>query len=129
MDDQRLLESTVLWSEEDRQHLTLAGEVLADQVEAMLDLRYGFVGSHGHLRALLQRSRRRARQPLPRSVRVPQWVRAAIASAAPGHVAAVRDLFIDRLVPTQLEAIAQAAAAVLAGIDDDALDDGQRPAR
>lgn len=42
--------------------------------------------------------------------------RSEIESAAPGHVAAVRDLFVDRLTPRQLEAVADAAEAVLAGL-------------
>ena len=41
--------------------------------------------------------------------------RRAIAAAAPGHVAAVRHLFVDRLTPRQLDAIAVGAEAVLAG--------------
>lgn len=41
-----------------------------------------------------------------------------IASAAPGHVDAVRRLFVDRLTPSQLEVIGDAAEAVLAGLDD-----------
>ncbi len=44
-----LLKQTVLWSDEDEQFLRMAGEVLKDQVEAILDLWYGFVGSHQHL--------------------------------------------------------------------------------
>jgi DNA-binding MarR family transcriptional regulator len=43
--------------------------------------------------------------------------RGAIAAAAPGHVAAVRRLFVDRLDPEQLDVIGAAAAAVLAGLD------------
>jgi DNA-binding MarR family transcriptional regulator len=41
-----------------------------------------------------------------------------IDSAAPGHVDAVRRLFIDRLTPEQLDAIATAAEAVLEGLDE-----------
>jgi Protoglobin len=41
-----LLQQTVLFAEDDRRYLRMAGEVLADQVEALLDVRYGFVGSH-----------------------------------------------------------------------------------
>ncbi len=44
-----LLKRTVLFSEEDEEYLRLAGEVLEDQVEEVLDLWYGFVGSHPHL--------------------------------------------------------------------------------
>lgn len=45
--------------------------------------------------------------------------RAAIASAAPGHVAAVRRHFIDLLTPEQLEAIDEIAATVLAHLAAD----------
>ena len=44
--------------------------------------------------------------------------RREIEAAAPGHVAAVRRLFVDRLTPQQLDALADAAEAVLAGFDD-----------
>lgn len=43
------LEATVLFTDEDVRYLRLAGEVLADQVDEILDLWYGFVGSHPHL--------------------------------------------------------------------------------
>lgn len=43
--------------------------------------------------------------------------RRAIDAAAPGHVAAVRRLFVDSLTPEQLDAIGAAAEAVLAGLD------------
>ncbi|MCS7082585.1 MAG: protoglobin domain-containing protein [Bacteroidetes bacterium] len=43
------LKAALLWSEEDVRYLHLAGEVLRDQVEAVLDVWYGFVGSHPHL--------------------------------------------------------------------------------
>ena len=45
--------------------------------------------------------------------------RKEIESAAPGHVAAVRRLFIDRLTPGQLDAVGDAAEAVLAALDHD----------
>lgn len=41
--------------------------------------------------------------------------RKEIAAAAPGHVATVRRLFIDRLTPEQLRAVGDAAEAVLTG--------------
>jgi DNA-binding MarR family transcriptional regulator len=44
--------------------------------------------------------------------------RRAIESAAPGHVATVRQLFVERLSSRQLDAIRVAAEAVLAGLDD-----------
>lgn len=47
--DVELLEATLLWSEEDDRNLQLAGEVLADQVDDVLELWYGYVGSHPHL--------------------------------------------------------------------------------
>jgi DNA-binding MarR family transcriptional regulator len=42
--------------------------------------------------------------------------RREIEAAAPGHVAKVRELFIDRLTPRQLDAFADAAEAVLTGL-------------
>jgi DNA-binding MarR family transcriptional regulator len=45
--------------------------------------------------------------------------RREIERAAPGHVAAVRRLVIDRLTADQLDVIARAAEAVLAGLEDD----------
>lgn len=47
--DLDLLKTTLLMSENDLRALRLAGEVLDDQVEAVLDVWYGFVGSHPHL--------------------------------------------------------------------------------
>lgn len=44
-----LLKQTVLLSDDDLGHLRMAGEILNDQVEAILDVWYGFVGSHPHL--------------------------------------------------------------------------------
>ena len=43
--------------------------------------------------------------------------RQAIAAAAPGHVAAVRRLFVDRLTGKQLDAVGDVAEAVLAALD------------
>lgn len=45
------LKQTLLWTGEDERYLRMAGEVLDDQVEEILDLWYGFVGSHPHLLA------------------------------------------------------------------------------
>lgn len=45
--------------------------------------------------------------------------RREIAAAAPGHVDAVRRLFIDKLTPAQLEVIREAAESVLAGLRDE----------
>jgi hypothetical protein len=44
-----LLKQTVLFGAEDKEALRLAGEVLEDQVEQLLDVWYGFVASHPHL--------------------------------------------------------------------------------
>ena len=44
--------------------------------------------------------------------------RKEIEAAAPGHVAAVRRLFVDRLTPAQLDAIGDAADIVLAALDE-----------
>lgn len=49
LQDFELLKKTVLFTEEDEQYLRLAGEVLRDQVEDVLDLWYGFVGGNEHL--------------------------------------------------------------------------------
>ncbi|MFD7281179.1 protoglobin domain-containing protein [Streptomyces sp. NPDC059862] len=43
------LEASVLFTAEDEQALRMAGDVLEDQVEAILDVWYGFVASHPHL--------------------------------------------------------------------------------
>jgi len=48
-EDFALLKQTVLLGEDDVRSLRLAGEVLDDQIEAVLDVWYGFVGSHPHL--------------------------------------------------------------------------------
>ena len=44
-----LLKETVLFTEEDEEYLRLAGEVLEDQADDVLDVWYGFVASHPHL--------------------------------------------------------------------------------
>ena len=44
-----LLKKTVLLTEEDTRYLQLAGEVMKDQTDAILDLWYGYVGSNEHL--------------------------------------------------------------------------------
>ena len=43
--------------------------------------------------------------------------RRELEAAAPGHVAAVRRLFVDLLTPSQLDAIGDAAETVLAALD------------
>ena len=47
--DLELLKKTVLFTTADEKHLRLAGEVLKDQTNDVLDLWYGFVGSNEHL--------------------------------------------------------------------------------
>jgi hypothetical protein len=49
IEDLQLLKETVLFADEDEEYLRLAGDVLEDQVDEVLDLWYGFVGSHPHL--------------------------------------------------------------------------------
>ena len=44
--------------------------------------------------------------------------RRAIEAAAPAHVRAVRELFVDRLTPRQLDAVGTAAEIVLAALDE-----------
>lgn len=53
--------------------------------------------------------------------------RSEIEAAAPGHVAAVRELFVDRLTPGQLDAVADVADTVLASFGTDA--PGPEPVR
>jgi hypothetical protein len=47
--DLALLKKTLLWSEDDNRYLQLAGEVLKDQTEAVLDVWYGYVAGNDHL--------------------------------------------------------------------------------
>jgi Protoglobin len=47
--DVDLLKLTLLWSADDDRYLRLAGEVLDDQVDDVLELWYGYVGAHEHL--------------------------------------------------------------------------------
>ena len=49
IEDLELLKQTILFSDEDEEYLRLAGGVLEDQADEVLDLWYGFVGSHPHL--------------------------------------------------------------------------------
>ncbi|WP_299029671.1 protoglobin domain-containing protein [uncultured Thermanaerothrix sp.] len=43
------LKQAVLFGPDDERYLRLAGEVLADHIEEILDVWYGFVGAHSHL--------------------------------------------------------------------------------
>lgn len=47
--DLELLKKTVMFGEDDEKHLRMAGEVLRDQIDDVLDLWYGFVGGNEHL--------------------------------------------------------------------------------
>jgi hypothetical protein len=47
--DLDLLLATVLWSDDDDAALRRVGDVLEPQIDAVLDLWYGYVGSHPHL--------------------------------------------------------------------------------
>ncbi|MGF1665434.1 MAG: protoglobin domain-containing protein [Acidimicrobiia bacterium] len=47
--DLDLLLSTLLWTDDDAAALTRAGAVLEPQIDQILDLWYGYVGSHPHL--------------------------------------------------------------------------------
>lgn len=49
VEDLNLLRQTVLFTEEDERYLRMAGEVLGNQTDDVLDVWYGFVGSHPHL--------------------------------------------------------------------------------
>jgi hypothetical protein len=50
-DDLEKLKAAITFDQDDERYLRQAGDVLADQVEEILDLWYGFVGSHPHLLA------------------------------------------------------------------------------
>jgi Protoglobin len=47
--DLDLLKKTVLFDEQDEKYLRLAGEILKDQTNEILDLWYGYVGGNAHL--------------------------------------------------------------------------------
>ena len=49
MQDLALLKKTLLWSDDDDRYLKMAGEVLKDQTNDVLDLWYGYVGGNEHL--------------------------------------------------------------------------------
>lgn len=51
LDELEKLKATVMFTDDDEQALRLAGDVLEDQVEDVLDVWYGFVGGHPHLLA------------------------------------------------------------------------------
>ncbi|WP_438039838.1 protoglobin domain-containing protein [Sorangium sp. So ce128] len=75
--DFALLKQTVLLGDDDLRYLRMAGEVLGDQIEAVLDVWYGFVGANPHL---LQYFSGADGQPNPRYLsgvrqRFGQWIR------------------------------------------------------
>lgn len=49
LEDFALLKETVLFTDDDKRALRMAGEVLDGQIEDVLDVWYDFVGSHDHL--------------------------------------------------------------------------------
>lgn len=49
LNDLALLKKTLLWSADDDRYLKMAGDVLKDQVNDVLDLWYGYVGGNEHL--------------------------------------------------------------------------------
>ena len=49
MQDLALLKRTLLWSDDDDRLLKMAGDVLKDQTNDVLDLWYGYVGGNEHL--------------------------------------------------------------------------------
>ncbi|QOI97567.1 MAG: protogloblin ApPgb [Flammeovirgaceae bacterium] len=49
LQDLALLKKTLLWTDEDDRALRMAGDVLKDQVDKVLDLWYGYVGGNDHL--------------------------------------------------------------------------------
>ena len=51
IDELRLLQATLLFGEDDHAALRRSGDLLAPQVEAILDVWYGFVGANPHLLA------------------------------------------------------------------------------
>ncbi len=73
-----LLKKTVLLTEEDVMYLRLAGEVLRDQVDDVLDLWYSWVGSNPHL--VYYFGDEKTGQPIPEYLeavrkRFGQWIR------------------------------------------------------
>lgn len=49
LSDLELLKQTVLFTDDDARYLRMAGDVLADQVDELLNVWYNFVGSNPHL--------------------------------------------------------------------------------
>lgn len=73
--DLELLKQTVLFSGEDKKYLRMAGEVLIDQIDDILNLWYGFVGSHSHLVAYFSKDAQPNAEYLARvRQRFGQWI-------------------------------------------------------
>ncbi|MDW8404311.1 protoglobin domain-containing protein [Chloroflexus sp.] len=74
--DFELLKQAVLFGPDDERYLRMAGDVLADQIEDVLDLWYGFVGSHPHLVYYFTDGRGNAEQAYLTAVRrrFGQWI-------------------------------------------------------
>lgn len=49
LQDLELLKATVLFTERDEEYLRMAGEVLSDQAERIINIWYELIGSHPHL--------------------------------------------------------------------------------
>lgn len=75
LEDFELLKQTVLFAEEEK-YLRLAGEVLQDQIEDVLDVWYGFVGSHPHLAYYFSRDGKQLNEEYLAGVRkrFHQWI-------------------------------------------------------
>ncbi len=76
LEDLELLKQTVLFTEEDEKYLRLAGEVLQDQIEDVLDVWYSFVGSHPHLAYYFSRDAKQLNEEYLAGVRkrFHQWI-------------------------------------------------------
>ncbi len=77
-DEFELLKKTVLLTDEDIRYLRLAGEVLRDQIDEILNLWYSWVGSNPHL--VYYFSDKKTGQPIPEYLeavrkRFEQWIR------------------------------------------------------
>jgi hypothetical protein len=71
------LQHAALWTDDDTRALQAAGPILADQVEAILDVWYGFVAAHPHLVAYFADTS--SGQPIPSYLsrvrqRFGQWI-------------------------------------------------------
>lgn len=77
LEDLEKLKKAVMFTEEDERYLRLAGKVLEDQVEQVLDLWYGWVGSNPHLVYYFSTPRGEAIKEYLEAVRrrFGQWIR------------------------------------------------------